>query len=715
VSLRKIILAPVEFETTQLGEFFSKIGFTFEQSVNLDDLSVYSFIVDDYLSEVENLPRLKTTFELKIDKNTRAFISKDELNESVLNLLERYFTDRDDLDLIDKYSREFKDILTVKIQDYLNIGYFTDLIVVEAYRAHFNISQIRSSINDTIDAIFKIAETKGSVLPIEISFSHDGQVFAVQASTVIDSFNYEIDYYRNEDLNNKLINESNFVDVTYLKSRNKLTITNLWFKENVNFKAYFFTQVEKRKYTKHNEHNIKIAEQSTVEKYLPDGQEGKRDQGHLTLARKIAIYIETHHRNNVEFLSEISLKNIRDELVNYPIQEEVDALNDDILIDVILIIKSRIEGNDQDSILEGTHDSGDKAVIVHENVEDNDTNDTFVVTESPEFKIRLLEEKLRISEEQFEKVLAQKNKTKTLLDKLVLEFNKLKIKIQNQQNQSENPERLIELEENEKKYKKQISEIDSLISNKDLKINLLEQKAEFFAKQLADYKVNVSPEKLNELDRENRNLRSKMEQMNQSLAIYVNNQSQKENDLVITKSKEIENLKSQIHFAQTLIQKFKSEKTELEVKHLAEMNQLKAAVFAESVAKPPEIEKSYEHESKRNLEKNLELLQEEKKILEEKSKYLSQENKKIENKLKLALRQIEDASKQKAKSEKSNVNSHDIYIKQIEASNKKLAETIAEMNERKKELIKQKQENTQQASKILELERKLANLEKKVA
>ena len=120
--IRKIVLAKAGFEKTPLGAILIKLKYELAQEYVETLKESYYCAIDDYKIELNQLPRIRTYSSLKKVINERAFIDSSKINESANKIISSYFNDGEDFDLIDRYSKEFKNILTLKIQDYLNFG-----------------------------------------------------------------------------------------------------------------------------------------------------------------------------------------------------------------------------------------------------------------------------------------------------------------------------------------------------------------------------------------------------------------------------------------------------------------------------------------------------------------------------------------------------------------------------------------------------------------
>ena len=176
----KFILVPEELVSDPIGVLFEDLGFELHAQY-VDGVS-YDFILNDFCPEIIHLPRLQTIESLNpiVLPYVRGYIHKDlVISTKGKQLLSSYFSEGEDVDLVDRYSKENKHIYNVKIQDYLNMGFFIDSIILEAYKGKFDITAIRNYLNISLLYAFKKMDATNKQLPIDLSYSHDGEAFAI--------------------------------------------------------------------------------------------------------------------------------------------------------------------------------------------------------------------------------------------------------------------------------------------------------------------------------------------------------------------------------------------------------------------------------------------------------------------------------------------------------------------------------------------------------
>ncbi|MBY0413231.1 MAG: hypothetical protein K2Q18_03655, partial [Bdellovibrionales bacterium] len=167
-NLNKKILIASELHASAMGLFFQELGF--ELTDTYVEGEHYAFAVDSVCPEVLTIARVQfaKTIDPRVAQNIRGHIApgffKNELGK---NLLRSHFNEAQELNLVERYSSNLKSIYNIKLQDYLNLGFFVDSIVVEAYRGKFDITALRSYLNVALNFAFKKIEFNVDVNPIE--------------------------------------------------------------------------------------------------------------------------------------------------------------------------------------------------------------------------------------------------------------------------------------------------------------------------------------------------------------------------------------------------------------------------------------------------------------------------------------------------------------------------------------------------------------------
>ena len=232
-----------------------------------------------------------------------------------------------------------------------------------------------------------------------------------------------------------------------------------------------------------------------------------------------------------------------------------------------------------------------------------------------------------------------------------------------------------------------------------MKIAALEDRIVEIKSEFARSREFASEEKLQILQAENKSLKGRLELANKKVNIINENIENRESETTEKHEREIESLRSNMQMAQSVIERFKQDKLEMEARFQEEREANRKLKEENSAAGSNSAMKSELAER----EAQIAILQSERKSSEDKYKLLSIELKKTEQKLKYVTSQLESSNKKGGAGQKS----ADAYAKQLELANSRLGEANNEVAEKRKEIVKLKQENTLMSSKIAELEKKL--------
>lgn len=819
---KRILLAP-ELITAQTGLFFQNAGYELHSEYN--PKTEYEFIIDDFLPELNNLPRvqIKKTLAPQCQPQVRAHLDEKFLaSDESRKLLSRYYADFNDFDLVDYCSNQYKNIYTLKVQDYLNIGYFIDTIVVEAYKNKFDQEKIRDYLNAAFPQALKTVEKQDSSVHLDVSFSYSDEAFAVQISfqTPASAFKKDLESIK------KYSECTNFYDLVYFDRRERVSFSAAWFKKDdlKNSRAYFFTEISARK-----AEAVSMAELKPVEgpdnsiSYEPKKTASDQSKK-LQLARKFSLFIKNlrEKEEHPKDVMALEIPDIDDYLTRYPRQDALKELDEEIKNFIIKLIRDEglyqgvtdyvqkiAQSNLDHHVEEIQRVLGEKSledlteILRVKGSKDENGNDSVTVggwTENlneEEWKVkrseiveqikdevtviksqgrnvieddivRVVSDQLNANPEEVKTVvkgiveeavtaeIVQKERLeeafartfasgKTVVsgpdpvrEKLELQVSRMKklmeqmkneiIKLKNENSSQEKAfassavvsegdnaevielkralDKALDLAKNkEKMADKMKADMESIVQAKNDKIASLEMRIETIKNDFANSAEFANEEKIEKLQVENKSLLARLELANRKINIISDNMNKQDSDANTKKDKEILSLKTNMQSAQGMIEKMKSEKSELE-KALQEEREKYARLREEKPA---------ENKSK-NLEQEILIssLTSDKKSLEDKLKLQSIELKKIEQKLKFTSAQLEEAQKKKGAAG-GGAKSNEAYIKQLELANSRLAEASTDLTEKKKEIHKLKQENALMNSKITELEKKLANAEKKAA
>ncbi len=816
------ILVPPELRSSAMGAFFEELGF--ELNLKFITGHDYIFAVDNACPDVKDIPRLRTKESINPDllPMVRSYISEDYLTSPHgKKLLTSYFNDGLEFDLVDRYSKDFKNIYTVKIHEYLNVGFFTDQIIVEAYKAKFNINVLRNYLNAAMNFAFKKVEITEESMPIDVSYSHNGDAFTVQISMDVDGFEGVKEL---SDFLHVLTENSNFFDVTYFHKKNRLTLSSLIFRDKkLAMKSYFFTEIA-AKLASVEEHEEKAELISGLEakddiKYeaqkIPDEQSKK-----LAVARKFALFIRNYRQaeDNPKKLEKMDVTDIEHYLGFYPKQDAIKVVDEEIKAFILKLLKDddlfngisdyiqkvanenldaqvqeiqRVLGekslNDIEEILivggtkqdredvtrvkgwveDGNDDKWEvKKSQINEKIQDevirissqgkNIVQDDIIRVVAKELDAKETDVKVVVSgivEEVVSRELVKKQKLEDAFalkilasqsvdqvrEKLESQIGRMKkimdglkreiIKLQNEKVTRDAADKELALENSdeseaiklrtaltrtldalkakERFIEKMKSDNDQLGKTKDHRVEILNAKIEEMKNEFASSKEFANEERLKQLEVENKSLNQRLEHANKKVNIINENIENRDNEVLEKRERELESLKANMQVAQSVIERFKQDKLEMELR-FNEEKESSRRLREEKGGAGPSKEDLIEKEA------IISVLNTEKKSVEEKFRAQGIELKKLEQKLKFTASQLETAGKRKAATP-AGQKSPEALQKLLEQSNSRLAEVTSEMADKRKEAIKLKQENTMMTNKIAELEKKLGNVDKKAS
>lgn len=258
----------------------------------------------------------------------------------------------------------------------------------------------------------------------------------------------------------------------------------------------------------------------------------------------------------------------------------------------------------------------------------------------------------------------------------------------------------------EKVFKKFREDIDAVIKDKDKTIESLKDKLD---KNKSDLSMSLEVElkrKVDVLSLENRTYKSKLDLALKKLQIMNDNMDKHDAEFMQKKEKEIEHLKNQVNLSQSIINKFKDEKSKLDL----EIHVLREKVLKQEEEALGRLDPHASSTTQENIKKEamIQALSTDKKGLEDHVRIQNIEIKKLEQKLKILSVQNEELTRKKGGSAKNVEAAH----RQVEVANQKAQEAVQEVAEKKKEVLKLKNENSLLLVKIQELERKIATLER---
>jgi hypothetical protein len=328
---KKILIAP-ELLSSEAGLFFQELGYEFSHTATPGEQ--YVFAVDNICPEILDVPRFQVsqTINQKLIPSVRGYADLEFFkNEHGKKVLTSHFNEANDVDLIERYSENLKTVYNIKLQDYLNTGFFVDSVIVDAYKAKFDVIALRNYMNTLLKFAFNKVEINEHQLPFAISYSHDENAFVVQLTLSVDKFAGKSEF---DSIFDELMANSNYFDVTYFPKKSKLIISSLLFNQPSmkKFKAYFFTEVSRRTTRKNDEYvNLYsgLMIKDGVDYDVRPDVESEHVSQQITLARKFALFIKnTRKKQNIT--ESILRHNIDDYVAIYPRMEMAQEINEEI-------------------------------------------------------------------------------------------------------------------------------------------------------------------------------------------------------------------------------------------------------------------------------------------------------------------------------------------------------------------------------------------------
>jgi hypothetical protein len=346
VVAKKKILIPWEMFNSPLGIFFQEAGFELETDYTEENKEEIAFIINDYLPEAINLPRIKVdpsrNYSPFIEKNIKGTFDSNFINDlDVQKIIKLFIANETEFDLVDAYSKDSKKVRYFKIQDYLNVGFFIDQLVIDSYKDHFDYDGIRAYLNDLLEFSFREVETPEENTLLEISSASSEDTFVLKISFIKEDFKLK----STDLLTKKLMAQTNCIDFNYFTKRKKVTISSIWFKnpEIKNFRASFLSEIDSK--NKSVDFNIQL-DNGLVEQeeiiYQPRNRSLEEAQGKkLSQARNLALFIKNIRKEeeSPKDLRRLVPSDIDNYLIDYPRPEVILELDEEIRGFVLKLLK----------------------------------------------------------------------------------------------------------------------------------------------------------------------------------------------------------------------------------------------------------------------------------------------------------------------------------------------------------------------------------------
>ena len=337
----KKILISAELLKTPVGVFFQNSGLECETKYNSDRKGDYLFIVNDYCPEIKDIPRIKIdplkVFDFDVESNVRGVFDQRFIDDvQIQKLIKMFLTAETGFSLVDSYSDKFKNISSIKIHEYLNVGFFIDTIVIEAFKNKFDFELIRKYLNQVFEYSFDQIKTDGVKAFLNVDYSFSDNVFAIEISFSKNNFSLAESLVSNNGALKLISDKTNFFNANYYPKRGNVNFSSLWFndKKIKNFKSFFYSETGEK--TKSLDMNVPIVlglEEKENVQYI--GSELLRDEVQakkLSQGRKFFLFIKNFRMNEEEplELSSLVVSDIDNYLLLYPLQKAVIGVDEEV-------------------------------------------------------------------------------------------------------------------------------------------------------------------------------------------------------------------------------------------------------------------------------------------------------------------------------------------------------------------------------------------------
>lgn len=750
---KRRVIIPEGLKETPVGSFFKDMGLELDSKFEESHEGEYAYIVNDFCPEILDIPRLKINTDAVYTENMEAMVrgsirQENVEDQNVLLLVKSFFVE-DYFDVIECFSKDFKLITSIKVHDYLNVGYFIDTIVFEAYKAKFDYDLIRKYLNTAFEFAFQTIEGKKTSPVIDVEFSYTENVFAVNLNFVPSGFNFSAAFETNSEIFSDLTSECNYLNINYFGKREKLKVSSAWLRGEKSHKFKSFLLNETKDITDPADvgrpralgiepkekpyYQPRIVNEEEVVEVNPEDLASRIDS--------MVYYITTLRKKekNPKALAELSLSDIDEYLSYHPRKDIVESLNENartrILQELLGDTLKNVNGEENEIVTEvvGYDDFGETVVIkkVTQKIDDGFTKVAGSNDEEPESLVRIkgVTENINQNEkwdvkrsgtgepdergvfnnligrekvsssipeldpnatpaEKLERKLAVMKK---INEQMKSEMFKLKDKVAESFDMKKALASSVEMIKNkEKMAAKARADFDQIMSAKDKKLEELEIKLYELKTELDKTGESADKDAAEQLRFENASLLARLELANKKISTINENLggSGEKRDT------EVENLKASLSMAQKLIEQYKQERN-------ANANKL----MEESFNNPKPSTGGANSEQ-------LEIVIAEKQMVEDRLRLQGTELKKLEQKFKAVSNQLEELQK-KGGSPSAAGKVGDTHAKQLEVLNGRLTDMNSDLIDKKMENHKLKQENTVLSTKVAELTKKLGFFDKK--
>lgn len=170
---KRKVLIPEELIHSPLGQFLSECGF--DLSFALEENSVFDFIVNDYLMDIDKTtPRIKFESDLYLENFHQYLLQVDMFfleNEASKEKIKAFLISGKNFGYFEEAKNQNNNVFHISLQDYLNIGFVIDSIVIRAYQERHEVKHLRAYLNALFEVTFLKNKTSYSGYSLDLIYS----------------------------------------------------------------------------------------------------------------------------------------------------------------------------------------------------------------------------------------------------------------------------------------------------------------------------------------------------------------------------------------------------------------------------------------------------------------------------------------------------------------------------------------------------------------
>lgn len=287
----KKILIQEEIIATPVGAFFQGLGYVLSSEYLPEEQ--YEFVYGDFELEETSTPRVKFEDECFFESSGSHLLKADSkfFNDPITNeLIKRFF--QKSYSFFNLEELKSTTIVNLKMQDYLNLGFFVDSIVINGHKNNYNILKLRFFLNEMCDILFHKIDSAFNSAPIEVNYCFDEDSFKIHFEFTC----HQIDILKEELVEKQILHMSNLSELIILKRRSRAIFKCVFFKDHKLNQVHAFSVKELG------------AEEEQIVAHEFDAISGLEDHGYLSF----------NELGSDEFLEKINLgESELSELVQY--------------------------------------------------------------------------------------------------------------------------------------------------------------------------------------------------------------------------------------------------------------------------------------------------------------------------------------------------------------------------------------------------------------